>query len=63
MRIYWVINWCEYDGYFDFIVISCDEDCDDVLGDEVVWVICWLDNKIYIDRILNENDYYFFVEE
>lgn len=63
LRTYRVINWCEYDGHSDPIVISRDEDCDDVPGDEAVWVIRRPDNKIYIDRTSNENDYYPSVEE
>lgn len=58
LRTYRVINWCEYDGHSDPIIIKRDEDCDDVPGDEAVWVIRRPDNKIYIDRTSNENDYY-----
>ncbi|MEZ4992316.1 MAG: hypothetical protein R2824_17970 [Saprospiraceae bacterium] len=34
-----VINWCEYDGISDPVVVSRDEDCDGKPGDEDVWVI------------------------
>lgn len=58
LRTYRVINWCEYDGHSDPIIIGRDEDCDNVPGDEAVWVIRRPDNKIYIDRTDNEHDYY-----
>lgn len=38
-RTYSVINWCEYDGNSDPVVVSRDEDCDGKPGDEDVWVI------------------------
>ena len=38
-RTYSVINWCEYDGISDPVVVSRDEDCDGKPGDEDVWVI------------------------
>ena len=39
LRTYSVINWCEYDGISDPVVVSRDEDCDGIPGDEAVWVI------------------------
>ncbi|PHN06703.1 HYR domain-containing protein [Flavilitoribacter nigricans] len=38
-RTYSVINWCEYDGISDPVVVNRDEDCDGKPGDEDVWVI------------------------
>lgn len=38
-RTYSVINWCEYDGESDPVVVSRDEDCDGYPGDEDVYVI------------------------
>jgi len=38
-RTFHVINWCEYDGLSDPIVISRDEDCDGRPGDEAVYVL------------------------
>ncbi|PHN01110.1 T9SS type A sorting domain-containing protein [Flavilitoribacter nigricans] len=38
-RTYSVINWCEYDGQADPVVVSRDEDCDGRPGDESVFVI------------------------
>ncbi|MEQ8703111.1 MAG: T9SS type A sorting domain-containing protein [Phaeodactylibacter sp.] len=38
-RTYKVINWCEYDGESPPVVIGRDEDCDEVPGDEDVWVL------------------------
>src|SRR5690606_19512655 len=43
-RTYSVINWCEYDGESDPVVVSRDEDCDGFPGDEAVYVIV-LTNK------------------
>lgn len=49
-RTYKVVNWCEYDGISDRVVISRDEDCDGVPGDEDVWVLRRLDGYAFIDR-------------
>ncbi len=38
-RTYEVINWCEYDGFSDPLVIGRDEDCDQLAGDEAVWLV------------------------
>lgn len=38
-RTYSVINWCEYDGESDPVVVGRDEDCDGVPGDEDIYVI------------------------
>ncbi|MEN0004137.1 MAG: DUF11 domain-containing protein [Bacteroidota bacterium] len=38
-RTHYVINWCEYDGEADPVVISRDEDCDGQEGEEAVWVL------------------------
>ncbi|WP_262510359.1 DUF7507 domain-containing protein [Flavilitoribacter nigricans] len=38
-RTYSIINWCEYDGISDPVVVNRDEDCDGQPGDEDVWVI------------------------
>lgn len=46
--IYKVINWCEYDGESLFVLICCDEDCDEIFGDEDVWVFCCLD-YVFVD--------------
>lgn len=48
-RTYQVINWCEYDGISDPVMISRDEDCDGEAGEENVWVLRRPSN-IYIDR-------------
>ena len=57
LRTYKVINWCEWDGESDPIVIGRDEDCDNNPGDEDVWVLVrteWNgDNPVftsYVDR-------------
>lgn len=38
-RTYSVINWCEYDGESDPVVVNRDEDCDGLPGDEDIYVI------------------------
>ncbi|MCO6477516.1 MAG: DUF11 domain-containing protein [Phaeodactylibacter sp.] len=38
-RKYRVLNWCEYDGASDAVVIGRNEDCDGSPGDEDVWVL------------------------
>jgi hypothetical protein len=63
LRTYKVINWCEWDGESDPIIIGRDEDCDNNPGDEDVWVIVrteWNDNNpeftAYVDRDNAENN-------
>ncbi len=56
VRRYRVINWCEYDGISPPIVISADEDCDGIPGDEAVWVLVRPDGQTYIDRDNQENN-------
>lgn len=60
LRTFRVINWCEYDGISNPIVISRDEDCDGVLGDEPVYVLrrpgAGGDQPVFIDRNANELD-------
>lgn len=48
-RKYSVINWCEYDGQSDPVVIGRDEDCDEKPGDEPVWVVVQNDTA-FVDR-------------
>lgn len=50
LRTYRVINWCEYDGISNPIVIGRDEDCDGVPGDECVWVVRRPDGNVFVDR-------------
>lgn len=54
-RTYRVINWCEYNGSDEPIVINRDEDCDGQGGDEDVWVLR-RPNQTYIDRNNNHAD-------
>ncbi len=54
-RTYRVINFCEYDGVSQPIVIGRDEDCDNKAGDEDVWVIRRPTN-IFVDRNDSETD-------
>lgn len=55
-RLYRVINWCEYDGISDPIMVSRDADCDGEPGDEDVWVNVTRDGNAYFDRNSNPND-------
>jgi hypothetical protein len=55
-RRYQVINWCEYDGQSDPVVVSRDEDCDDNPGDEDVWVLVRPNGVVYFDRDNDENN-------
>lgn len=59
-RIYYVINWCEYDGESFFVVVGRDEDCDGLRGDEVIWVIV-KDGEIFFDVSVDLYDGYFVV--
>lgn len=54
-RTYRIINFCEYDGVSQPIVIGRDEDCDNAAGDEDVWVIRRPGNT-FIDRSNTETD-------
>ncbi len=59
-RTFQVINWCEYDGVSDAIVVSRDEDCDGKPGDEAVYVLrrpgAGNAKPAFIDRNNNELD-------
>lgn len=46
--MYYVINYCEWDGIFVLVQISRDEDCDGIEGEECVWVLVRLDG-IFVD--------------
>lgn len=56
LRTYRVLNWCEYDGQSGPIIIGRDEDCDNLPGDEPVWVIRKPNGLVYIDRTSNPFD-------
>jgi hypothetical protein len=49
-RTYRVLNWCEYDGSSPPVVLSRDEDCDGLPGDEEVWVLVRPNGVTYFDR-------------
>ena len=54
-RTYRVINWCEYDGNADPVIISREEDCDGLAGDEAVWVLR-RPSEAFIDRDEDETN-------
>lgn len=56
LRTYRVLNWCEYDGISGPYIIGRDEDCDNLPGDEPVWLIRKPNGVVYIDRNNNPND-------
>jgi len=51
-----VVNWCQYDGIGDPLVIGRDEDCDGRPGDEAVWVLHRPGGFTYIDRDDDETE-------
>ena len=55
-RTYKVINWCEYDGESEPIVVDRDHDCNGVTGDEDIWVLVRADGDVFYDRNNNEED-------
>jgi uncharacterized repeat protein (TIGR01451 family) len=55
-RTYRVLNWCEYDGFSDPIVVGRNEDCDGEPGDEDVWVVR-NSAGVFIDRDDNPNNF------
>ncbi len=55
VRTYLVINHCEWDGQSDPVVISRDEDCDNLEGNEGVVVIVREDGA-FVDRDNDENN-------
>ena len=55
LRTYHVINHCEWDGIADPVVISRDEDCDNLEGNERVFVNV-RENGAFIDRDSDENN-------
>jgi hypothetical protein len=52
-RTWRVINWCEYDGEANAVIVGRNEDCDGTPGDEDVWVLR-RPTGTYIDR---DNDH------
>ena len=49
-RTYQVVNWCEYDGVSDPVILPRNADCDDTPGDEPLWVIVEPDGTVFLDR-------------
>lgn len=56
LRTYRVINWCEYDGQSPPVIVSRDEDCDGIPGDEHVWVLVRPNGTVYFDRDNTESN-------
>ena len=55
-RTYQVINWCEYDGESNPIVVGRNEDCDNEVGEENVYVLVRSDGVTYFDVDNDENN-------
>ncbi|MBK6946730.1 MAG: hypothetical protein IPH16_00435 [Haliscomenobacter sp.] len=55
-RTYDVINWCEYDGTSDPVIVPRDADCNGIPGDKDVWVIVRPDETAYYDADANEQN-------
>lgn len=54
-RTYHVISHCEWDGISEAVVISRDEDCNGIPGEERTWVLRRPDTT-FVDRDQNENN-------
>ena len=54
-RTFKVINWCEWDGESDPVVVDRNPDCDEKNGEEDVYVLVRIGGITYIDRDNNEN--------
>ncbi|MBK8654388.1 MAG: hypothetical protein IPN20_10885 [Haliscomenobacter sp.] len=55
-RTYDVINWCEYDGISDPIIVPRDADCNGIPGDKDVWVIVRPNETTYYDTDADEQN-------
>lgn len=56
LRTYRVINWCEYDGQSAPVIVSRDEDCNGIPGEEHVWVLVRPNGRVYFDRDNSEGN-------
>ena len=55
-RTWKVINWCQYDGESDPVILDRDEDCDNEPGDECLWVLHRPGGYNYLDRDDDETE-------
>jgi hypothetical protein len=55
-RTYQVINWCEYDGESEPVVVGRNEDCDTQVGEEDVYVLVRPNDVTYYDVDNDENN-------
>jgi hypothetical protein len=55
-RTYRVINWCVYDGFSPPQVVSRDEDCNGIPGDNDIWVIVQPGAGTFYDSDDDENN-------
>lgn len=49
-RVYRVINWCEYDGISNPIIVPRNLDCEGIPGDQDVWVHVARNDTTYYDQ-------------
>lgn len=54
-RVYRVMNWCEYDGEAPPVKVGRNEDCDEQVGEDDVYVLVRPNGVTYYDRNNNEN--------
>ncbi|MEN0003526.1 MAG: dockerin type I domain-containing protein [Bacteroidota bacterium] len=50
LRTYRVIDWCTYNGASEPVLVERDEDCDDLNGEEDVWLQVEPNGTVYYDR-------------
>lgn len=55
-RTFEVINWCEYNGTDQPIVVPRDADCNGIPGDRDIWVVVRPDGKTYYDADADESN-------
>ena len=48
-RTFKVINWCQYDGESDPVVIARDSDCNGTAGDNMFWLLARPNGYVYLD--------------
>ena len=49
-RTFKVINWCQYDGESDPVVITRDSDCNGTAGDNMFWLLARENGYVYLDQ-------------
>jgi uncharacterized repeat protein (TIGR01451 family) len=55
-RTYKVMNWCEYNGEDDPVVVARDHDCDGIKGNQDIYVLRRANGDVFFDRTDDETD-------